>query len=306
MRIICLESGGSKLVATLAGSNGRLIDRIVLARPAGQVASETLLQLCSAGQELAAGLPVDGVGFGFGGTVCRSERRPVHCYHETGWEDLEAHEILSREFEAPVFVENDCNLAALAEALSTPRFGTDTLLYVTVGTGIGAGIISRGRIVQLGDLGEGEVGHIVVEPSGPSCECGNRGCLETLCSGPGFLNLSRQIVGIQIDSRTVMQRYRSGDLEAGQIVAAAAGYMAAALAAAVTLLAPSVIVFGGGVMTDNQPFLQEIRRRTLELAFPPFVRPETRFTLSRLRENVVCQGAAFFVLQQLEQLEASR
>ena len=300
MHILCFESGGTKLVAAVSDAHGRLHDITVASRPSAQTASGTLDQLSEMGTRILAGRPPAAVGFGFGGTVRRSDRRPTHCFHEDGWADIDAVSTLEARFGAPVLIENDCKMAALAEAwhagAKAPPSGA--LLYVTIGTGIGAGLTRDGRLVEIGDFGEAELGHVVVEPDGIACGCGGRGCLEAYCSGPGLSALALQSSGRQTDAAALMETFRRGDGEAGRVVDQAARYLGAVLGAAVSLLAPQRIVLGGGVMTNNQAFLEKIRGETKKAAFAPFWSNVREFRLSRLGENVVCQGAAIYVLQR--------
>ncbi|HLU99818.1 MAG TPA: ROK family protein [Acidobacteriota bacterium] len=299
MAILCLESGGTKLVAALTDSNGKLIARRQQMRRPSQEAPQTLRQLAEAGIELTETGTIDAVGLGFGGTVRRSDERPLFCFHERGWELIDAGRYLEDVFEAPVFIENDCNLAALAEARSFPEWGQGTLLYVTLGTGTGAGIVRDGQLLQLGNLGEAEIGHVIVDPRGAECPCGNRGCLETVCSGPGLRNLSRQLLGREIDPPDLMKAFHANEPGARQVVERAAWYVSGPLAAAINLLNPDRIVLGGGVMKSNQPFLDLIWQHLQPLIFPPFSSEKSVLTLSRLGDDVVCQGAAFYALDRL-------
>ncbi|MFZ0427903.1 MAG: ROK family protein [Acidobacteriota bacterium] len=298
MFILCFESGGTKLVASVADSEGNLLTTQVRPRAAGQTAAQTLDHLSDLGRQVLEGRTPSAIGFGFGGTVRRSDRRPIVCFHEEGWEDIDAPSILADRFGVPVLIENDCKLAALAEAWQggTPPGGT--LIYATLGTGIGAGIVRRGYLVELGEIGEAEIGHIVVEPEGLPCGCGNRGCLEAYCSGPGLTNLARSMTGRDIEPEELMQRFRQGESTAQEIAERAAGYLARVLSTVVNLLSPEEIVLGGGVMTDNRRFLELVRDRTARWTFAPFWSRVREWRLSRLGRHVVCQGAAIYVLQQ--------
>ncbi len=298
MHILCFESGGTKLVAAVADLEGRLTDTVVEPRPAGQRAPETLDQLTEMGRKIVAGRPLSAIGFGFGGTVRRSDRRPRLCFHEEDWESIDALEILSTRFGVPVLIENDCKLAALAEAWQGNAPPSGSLLYLTIGTGIGAGLVRQGYLVELGDLGEAELGHVVVERDGLPCGCGNRGCLEAYCSGPGLRSLARRLTGTDIEPAALMQGFRRGGGTERAVVEQAAEYLGHVLGTAVNLLAPEQIVLGGGVMTGNESFLDLIRARTARYAFAPFWSGVRQFRLSRLGPSVVCQGAAIYVLQQ--------
>ena len=118
------------------------------------------------------------------------EDRRRHRYQQVGWERLPIATTLEKEFDLPVSMENDCNLAALAEAHFGAGQGHRTVFYVTLGTGVGGGIVHDGHIQAFGDIGEAEIGHIVVVPEGPPCWCGGRGCVESVCSGPGISQLA--------------------------------------------------------------------------------------------------------------------
>jgi len=298
--IICLESGGTKLVAAVAEANGEIRTVARRYRRPDQEALETLTDLVQMGHELAGSEHVDAVSYGFGGTVRRADQHPGPCFHEPGWETVNPPRYLHEAFRAPVFIENDCNLGALGEAHFGVHETEGTLFYTTIGTGIGGGIVHRGRLLQTGALGEGEIGHVVVDEGGPDCPCGNKGCLETFCAGPGLSRLASRMLGTTIEARTLMERFRKHDRAATRVVEEAAGYFGKVLAMTINLLAPQTIVMGGGVMTDNQAFLELVASRTEPYVFP-FFRNRTKFLLSALGEDVVCQGAAVYAIQRLEE-----
>lgn len=175
-----------------------------------------------------------------------------------------------------------------------------SLLYLTLGTGIGAGFVFHGRLLRLSRMGEMELGHTVVDPDGLECPCGNRGCLETVASGPGLQRLAELRLASSLTAIQLMQNFRQGSPEGLAVVQEAAGHLARVLASAINLLAPAAVVLGGGVMQDNQPFLELVQRLAHPLIFPPLRQDGPRFRLSRLREHVVCHGAAAFAAQSLE------
>lgn len=299
MAILCMESGGTKLVAALADRQAHLTSIVKGYRRAGQHAQDTLGQLIEKGRQLLKnGESLQAVSFGFGGIVQRSEQRPYVCFHEQGWDCMDSVQILEEAFQVPVFVENDCKLAALGEAHRGVGLLEGTLFYATLGTGIGGGIVRHGQLLQLGEFGEAEIGHTVVEEEGPDCSCGNRGCLETLCSGPGLENLAQRLAGLKTDARSLMVAFGNQDEVATAIVEQAAVYLGRIFASTINLLQPDLIVLGGGLMQSNEPFLKTIRAKTNPRVFPLF-RGKTRFALSQLKEQAVCQGAAIYASQQL-------
>jgi glucokinase len=293
-----MESGGTKLLAALADRQGNIARITRSYREPEQRAPRTLEQLILMGRELTAGKPPRAVCLGFGGTVRKSDGMPLACFHEDGWEELDTPALLKAAFSADVFVENDCNLAALGEAHFGAGRTRGTIFYATLGTGIGGGIVRDGALLALGDTGEAEIGHVVAEEGGHPCACGNRGCLETVASGPGLARLAREMIGWEDGAQALMEAFRRGDPKAAAVIQRAADRLGRVLGTVVNLLHPQIIVLGGGVMKGNQAFLERIQAASRPWVFPLFA-GGTRFTLSGLEEQAVCQGAAVYAGQRL-------
>ena len=158
MNILCFESGGTKLVAAVTDSEGFILDKKIHLRKREQRASETLEDLVRLGRSLLKAKPVGAIGFGFGGTVDRTTGEPTTCFHEDGWEEVRTRQYLEKAFGVPVYIENDCNLAALAESRIGHGIVSGTVFYMTIGTGIGGGIVHDGLLLETGVFGEGEIG----------------------------------------------------------------------------------------------------------------------------------------------------
>ena len=292
-RFLVFETGGTKLVAALADAEARLLETVILRRGPEDRAQGSLERLVEAGRGLAAGVQLAGIGFGYGGAVNRAARRPMICLHEPGWEELDPVTLLEEEFQTPAAIENDCKLAALAEATLGAGREAETVFYVTIGTGIGGGLVHRGSIVALSPLGEAEIGHVVVDPDGPECECGNRGCLEALCSGP---NLPRLHPGGAASSKELFDLAEAGDPAARATLERAAGYLGRAFSMVANLACPDVIVVGGGLGSAYPDFLKRVEEKTRTWTVPYF-RERVRVTPSALREHVVASGAALLARQ---------
>jgi len=216
LSVLALEVSGTKLAAS-AGSNSAR----TLTRPTGEESFEALLTLA---EQVVDG-PVDAVGVSFGGPV---EEGRIHSHHTPGWENVDLHDVLAKRYGAPVVVENDANAAALGEWDAAGR-PDDPIAYITVSTGVGAGIVFHGEILEGSHRLAGEIGHFVVDPDGAVCACGKRGCVETIASGPA--------IG------------RHGDY------VAAARALTVAIDALVAVVDPLFVALGGGV--SNAPALWE-------------------------------------------------
>ncbi len=318
--VLAFETGGTKLVAGIAGGDWRIKKTVSVRRGDSDRAPDSFRRIVQAAERLlyepqSEGLALRSIGFGFGGTVCRSANAPHLCLHEDGWEEVDVVRELEGRFGVPVWVENDCKLAALAEAHFGAGRGAKSIFYVTLGTGVGGGYVHEGRILAFGDLGEAEIGHVVVDPDGPLCACGNRGCVEALCSGPGLAKLAallarRHLVQWEssrlsdvdpsrtLRSEAIVQAWETGDRFASTVIEHAATHLASALAATVNLLVPERIVIGGGVGTSSNRLLRLLQARMDPLVVPYF-RGHCRIVGSELRESAVTQGAAVLAGQRL-------
>lgn len=317
---LAFETGGTKLVAGVAGSDGALIETRILTREHSNTAPRSLSRLIDAGKALRAeheakGFVFRGVGFGYGGQVVRSAQRVLACPHEAGWEDIDVRSELQRAFGLPNAIENDCKLAALAEARMGAGKGYRTLFYITIGTGIGGGLVRDGHVLDFGDAGEAEIGHIVVMHEGFACPCGNKGCLETIAAGPGMVTFAKKLAkdhagdwkGNAIAQRAIHDKkftakdliagYEQRDLFAGVTLRVIATFIGQALAGVIQIVNPDVIVFGGGVGASSERYVKLIEETTAQFVMPT-LRGHCKFVQTALRENVVTQGAALLAMSQ--------
>lgn len=179
-----------------------------------------------------------------------------------------------RDLGLSAYVINDANAAALAEWHSGAGRGARSLICVTVGTGIGAGIVLDGQVL-FGACGRGgEIGHMLVMRGGPECGCGTRGCLEALASGQAIARMGRQacsggdpvLLGMcsndpcTLDAKMVFEAATAGSRAASQIVEQAAIWLGIALANVVSVVDPEVIIVGGGIALSGEEFLDAVRR----------------------------------------------
>ncbi|MFW6039340.1 MAG: ROK family protein [bacterium] len=318
-----LETGGTKLVATLADAQGSVLDTRRQPRAATNDAEQTVQALLNLADRLMsehgiARADLAAVGFGFGGTVDRQHHEPTLSLHESGWARGDFRARIEQHFEVPVFCENDCNMAALAEAHQGAGVTRGVTFYMTVGSGIGGGIVHDGRLLECSRWGEAEIGHLVVDPLGPTCSCGNRGCLEALCSGWGLAGMARQMApqfmgcsGLadhlpslaQVEVAKALFAAYPGDPLAEACIARFCDLMAQACAVVMNLLVPKVIVFGGGVMRENW-LIEAIAARTRRRV-APYLKEPTHFTLARLGEQAVPVGAILHARQCIRRRSGS-
>ena len=280
-----VDLGGTKIYTALARSDGEIIAEIKTPTPVadgvgaviGRIAA-TISDVCRQGGITTRDLA--GIGVGAPGPL-NPHTGLVYQAPNLKWQNVPLQEELQKIIACPCRVENDANLAALGEYTFGAGQGADPLIYVTVSTGIGGGIILGGRIFQGATGQAGEIGHLTVEPEGPLCGCGARGCLEALASGTAIAREARilaekggarQIVALagqpaDITARHVGQAAATGDAEAVGLITRAGYYLGIGLAGLINLIDPQLVVIGGGAAQIGPALLDaarsEMNRRIL-------------------------------------------
>jgi len=246
-----IDFGGTKLMVGLVTETGMVLDRETVHTPkeAGPsaVADEAarLLRLVTARRGLcladlaAVGSTVPGLADTGSGTLLMA---PV-----LGWRNVPFADMLSDRLGITARIANDVNACALAEQRFGVGRGVPSLLWMTVSTGIGAGLILNGKIFEGASGIAGEVGHLVLEEGGRECGCGHRGCLEALAAGPAIASRARS-AGLDVPDATEVSRLaRAGNPVALRVLAETSVYLGQAVALCVNLLDLDLVVFGGGV-----------------------------------------------------------
>lgn len=216
---------------------------------------------------------IKAVGFGFPGIFDLREKKT---YQSPNYPSLNNYDIvlaLSRFIDVPFWVDNDANMAAFGEFKAGSGQGVQSLVLLTIGTGVGSGIILDGKLWH-GKCGyAGELGHIIVNPNGEKCKCGGQGCLETEVSAPKIVKNYTALKKKEMDisAEEIFRRAKKGDEEARQAFAQAGYYLGIGLATTLNLLNPEKILLGGGVMSAEEYLLpdslQEAKRRAYQASF---------------------------------------
>jgi predicted NBD/HSP70 family sugar kinase len=222
-----------------------------------------------------------------------------------GWVGLDVTSALSTRLGMPVHVDNDANLGALAEVtLGAGRNARDAA-YIQISSGIGAGLIVDGRPYRGAGGTAGEIGHLLVDESGPICRCGNRGCLETLASGPALVALMRRSVGRELTVEELIGLAVAGDGGARRAIGDAGRAVGRALAALCNLFNPEMVVVGGDLGAAGEILLEPVRESIGRYALPAATqRLEVVAGVLGERANVL--GALALAVAQAEETVAAR
>lgn len=269
-RFGAIDVGGTKIAVGLADDQGRLVARdqfpTLPERGPDVVLGETAARL--RGLALAHGATIEAIGVGSVGPLDPRVGTLMNPPNFPGWTYVPVKASLERALGAPVTIDNDANVAALAEYRHGAGRGAQALVYATVSTGIGGGIVLGGRLLHGIGGAAGEFGHQTIRPDGPLCGCGNRGCLEAMASGTAIARRGRHLDAVvasaggdptAIHAGHVAQAAREGDEEAAAIWAAAMDDLAIGLGNVVTTLAPDRLVVGGGVTRAGEQLLAPLR-----------------------------------------------
>jgi glucokinase len=262
-------------------------------------------------QELAAiGIGAPGVSDPVRGVVFTSPNLP-------GWHNVPLRDIVARESGVPSYLINDANAAALGELYFGAARGMRQVVYVTVSTGIGGGIIIDGEL-YCGSVGTaGEIGHMTIDANGPHCQCGNSGCWEVLASGTALADRARQ--QIKGGTKTSILDLAGGDLEkvtapviqaaaeqgdplAGELIARTGYYLGVGLANLINIFNPELIVIGGGLSNIGDALLGPAIRVAGERSFKEAYQ-SVRFTLPELGADAGVLGAAAFARRSVAREE---
>jgi len=189
------------------------------------------------------------------------------------WDNFPIVRLFSERFKVPVVLDNDANTAALGEYVYGAGRGYRNIIYITVSTGIGGGIIINGEIFHGVGAGAGELGHTIVQPDGVRCNCGSIGCLETICAGVhiarrakmrlagGEPSLMNELVSNinEVTAKTVVEAVRKKDQLASEIWMETCRFLAIGVANIITLIAPEAIIIGGGVASAGELLFAPLR-----------------------------------------------
>jgi len=303
-----VDLGGTNIATDVVAPSGRVLGRdrrptrseegakSVLARLAGSVRAAASAAGCDV-RDLAA------VGVGSPGPL--DPVRGMVLYSENlRWRNVPLTDILRRDLGRKVFLENDANVAALGEAWAGAGRGEPVVLCVTLGTGVGGGLVLDGRIYRgAWDVGI-EIGHIVVEPDGPATRYGNRGVLEQYASATGIVRMALK-AGLraragegELSARSVMERARGGDVRARRVYLQAGRFLGVGLTTAIHLLNPSMVVFAGGVSRAGKLLFDPMRRELRERCFRASLKG-VKFRRAKLGDDMGAVGAARLAYQGL-------
>ena len=315
--VLAIDLGGTKIIAAIISSSGQVVAKeyhLTLASEGPQaVTSRMFSAIEHLLNESNLGLSqLDSISIAAAGAIDSDKGLVTSSPNLPGWSDVPLRDMVSRQFGVDAFLLNDASAAALGEHRLGAGRGTANLIYITVSTGIGGGIIIGGKL-YLGSRGSaGEMGHMTIDVNGPRCSCGNVGCLEVMASGAAIARealrrlrdgesstLSDIVAGKRenITAEEVGLAAQGGDRLALEVVLRAATYLGVGLVNIVNIFNPEMIVIGGGVAKMGDLLLGPVRKMVAERAFR-LSAGAVRIVPTQLGDDAGVLGAAVFAMEQ--------
>lgn len=304
-----VDLGGTTVKLGLFEESGKLVDKWEIITNTRNEGEAILPDIAKTITEKIAEVKIqetEVIGVGMGVPAPVTAEGTVNGSANLGWKYKEVRKELKELLGFDVMVGNDANVAALGEMWKGGGAGEKNMIMVTLGTGVGGGIISDGHIVIGNNGAGGEIGHICVNYDETQvCGCGNRGCLEQYASATGIVRLAKkkltaetratELVQENITAKDVFDCVKKGDIVAIEIVQEFGHYLGYALANICTLMDPAVIVIGGGVSKAGEVLLEFIEKAFHERVF--FANKSVKFSLAKLGNDAGIYGAAKLILR---------
>jgi glucokinase len=309
--LIGVDLGGTNLRTALLGRDGVILEKYKEASRASEGHEKVLLRLIENIKRqrdigMRQGHEVAAVGVGAPGVININQGVVVKSPNFPDWNNLPLKAELEKALHLPVFIENDANAAALGEQWLGAGKDIGSMILLTLGTGVGGGIVLDGRIWHGADGMAGEIGHMTIFPEGRQCGCGNTGCLEMYASARGVLMnyrdalaLRKESIPADITSQQVYEAAREGDEAAIHAMQATGRYLGIGIANLINIFNPEMVVIGGGVKDAWDLFFNDTHTEVLKRAFAvPGHR--ARIVPSQLGDDAGMVGAAAVALQRAE------
>jgi glucokinase len=301
------DLGGTELKYGLINSSGEVVFTGQVSSPSNIRSLLSLIQKIWTELEQQYPRRIKSAGFGFAGFFSLKQKRIIKSPNYPALNNFPLFPALKKIVPVPFVVHNDANLAAYGEYLYGSGQKAHSLVFLTVGTGLGSGLILGGELWQGQGGFAGELGHITVNPEGLKCNCGNTGCLETEVSAPALVRNYQTFSGKDeaLTGRDVYLRARAGDEAASKSFDRCGYFLGIALGIIINLLNPEKIIIGGGVMKSGnwllKPAVAEARRRSIRVSFAT-----CEIKKASLGNKAGLIGAAAWARHQLQVLKRAR
>lgn len=305
---IGIDLGGTKIAAGLC-RNGEIIRQFIVPTHAERGTDAVIETIIEAARKIIGDTDVteiDGAGIGAAGQIDPKTGAVIYAPN-LNWKDVPLAKSLSKALSLEVRVTNDVRAATIAEWKFGAGKGIENFVNIFVGTGIGSGMVLNGRIAEGATNSAGEIGHICLDPDGPVCGCGKKGCFEAFSSGKGLENHVKSVFPSlhkgplfdltegnpeKVTGRIIGQAAKAGDKAALEALRKVGRYLGLAIANVHTLLNPQVVLLGGGVMALREYFMADLKATLHRHILPVADRGDALIRDAKFETDAVLIGAS--------------
>lgn len=308
---IGIDLGGTNIKAGVVNENYEIIakasTKTLCPRPAKEIADDMAKVSIEACKN--AGISVDDVewiGVGTPG-IADNVNGTIPYSNNLGFKDVPIRKYIREHIDKPVYVANDANAAAYGEFVAGAAKGACDAVCITLGTGVGAGVIIDGKIFTGRNLAGTEIGHMVIEADGPQCTCGRKGCFEVFSSATGLINMTKQAIAEnpgsilakyekddgKVSARHAFMAMREGDAAGKAVVDKYIKYLAAGITNVINIFQPDILCIGGGVCNEGDPLMKPMVELVKKEVYTRMLDKNTEITVAKLGNDAGIIGAAF-------------
>ena len=311
-----IDLGGTNIVAGVVNENYEIVAKAKTPtnrpRPADEICADMVKVVKEAVEKAGLTLAdIEAVGLGSPGMINSDEGIIVYA-NNLDFYDVKVGEILGKALGKPIYAENDANAAAYGEFVAGSAKGANTAVCITLGTGVGGGIVIDGKIYSGSNYAGGEIGHIVIEVDGAPCSCGRKGCFEAYSSATGLIRMTKEAMDANPDSlmhemakedghvsgRLSFNAMRAGDAAAKAVCDKYIKYLAAGIANVINIFQPEVLCIGGGVCNEGDALLLPLKELVASEVYTKRADNNSKIVIASLGNDAGIIGAAFLGLQK--------
>lgn len=306
-----IDLGGTNIVAGVVDENYNIIAKASTKtncpRPEKEIADDMARMAVEAVKNAKLSMEqIEWIGVGTPG-IANSSTGIIEYSNNLGFKNTPMVKYIQESIDKPVFIENDANAAAYGEFVAGAAKGSRNAVCITLGTGVGGGIIIDGKIYAGSNFAGAEIGHTVIEVDGAQCSCGRKGCFEAYSSATGLIRMSKEAMAEhpesimnkmaeekgKVTARTSFDCMRAGDKYAKAVVDKYIKYLAAGITNTINIFQPDVLCIGGGVCNEGDPLLLPMKELVAKEVYTRNSPKNTEIVIAKLGNDAGIIGAAF-------------
>lgn len=308
---IGIDLGGTNIKAGVVNENYEIIakasTKTLCPRPAKEIADDMAKVSIEACKNAGIGIDeIEWIGIGTPG-IADNVNGTIPYSNNLSFKDVPIRKYIREHIDKPVYVANDANAAAYGEFVAGAAKGACDAVCITLGTGVGAGVIIDGKIFTGRNLAGTEIGHMVIEADGPQCTCGRKGCFEVFSSATGLINMTKQAIAEnpgsvlakyekddgKVSARHAFMAMREGDAAGKAVVDKYIKYLAAGITNVINIFQPDILCIGGGVCNEGDPLMKPMVELVKKEVYTRMLDKNTEITVAKLGNDAGIIGAAF-------------